>query len=118
MATLPYIDFPAISATAKAAIQSYGTPVEFLEVGQTSGRVVKAVIYKDQTSAILLQDADSSPALALLDPDDFPTRGPQKFDIIKCAVGGFAGIWTLTADAHPILAADTLPLYIVELRRN
>lgn len=118
MSTLPAIDFAGISATAQAAIQAYGTSVVYKPVGDDVGRTVKAVIYKDQTGDALLQDADSAPAMALLDPTDFASGPPAKFDTISSSTGGFVGTWSLTEDAHPILAADTLPLYIVNLRRN
>ena len=112
------VDFVAISKIASNAIQSYGTPVEYWEVGGTSGRTVKAVIYQEKTTLGLVQDSDSAPAMALLDPADFTSGIPQKFAQLRCSIGGFVGSWSLVADAHPILAENTLPLYTVELRRN
>jgi hypothetical protein len=112
------VDFVSIAGIASDAIQLYGTPVEYVEVGASTGRMVKSVIYQDKTTAALLQDSDSAPAMALLDPADFPSGLPQKFAQIRCSIGGFTGSWTLVADAHPILAQNTLPLYTAELRRN
>jgi hypothetical protein len=118
--SLPAVDFVEIAGIASEAIQLYGTPVEFVEQGQTTGRTVKSVIYKDQKREMLVQDANSTPAFALLDPTDFafPNRPPQMFDTIQASIGTFAGSWAIVADPHPIFAADQLPIYIVELRRN
>lgn len=112
------VDFNAIAVIASDAIQLYGTPVQYFEVGDTVGRTVKAVIYQDKVTAALIQDSDSAPAMVLLDPKDFQSGMPQKFAQIRCSIGGFTGSWSLVADAHPILAENTLPLYTAELRRN
>lgn len=118
--SLPYVDFGAIAGIAHDAIQTYGTTATFTEQGQTTGRVIKTVVYQDKTAGALIQDGDSVPALALLDSQDFqaPNRQPQQFDILTLAVGQFVGIWTLQADPHPVFAGDEMPIYICELRRN
>ena len=60
----------------------------------------------------MVQEADSVPALALLDPNDFkaPNRAPQQFDSLVISIGTFAGLWTIAADPHPIFAGDRLPI--------
>jgi hypothetical protein len=118
MTSLPVIDFAEIAATTKAMLQAYGSTVRYYDVGDTVGKDIKVVLYRDTVSAALVQDADSSAASALINPDDFLAGPPKKFSIIKANIAGFAGTWSLVADAHPIMAQDTLPLYLVELRRN
>lgn len=118
MTSLPTIDFEEIAATTKAMLQAYGSTVQYYDVGDTVGKSIKVVLYRDTVSAVMIQDADSSAASALINPDDFPGGAPKKFATIKANVAGFTGTWSLVADAHPIMAQDTLPLYLVELRRN
>lgn len=116
---LPAIDFEAIRNLSNDAIQSYGTAIEFIEEGQTVGRMVKSVIYQDKTSNILVQDLDSTPALALLSPLDFlsPKRRPQQYDMLKLG-GSFPAVWTITSDPHPVFAGDDNAIFICEIRRN
>lgn len=116
---LPSIDFLAISATAKDALATYGTPAEFIEGNATTGRTIRVVIYKDTEAEQLMSDVDSMPATGILNPDDFlsPYRQPRKFDKIKIAVGGFTRTYTVDS-VSPILAENTLPLLLVQLRAN
>lgn len=116
---LPSIDFTSIARTAKDALVAYGTPVEFIEGNAASGRTVRAVIYNDNRAEQLYQDADSTPATAILNPDDFaaPYRLPRKFDKLKITIGGFTRTYTIESP-HPILAQQTLPLILVQLRSN
>ena len=117
---LPEVDFAAIAGIAHDAIQSYGTSAEFVELDSQTGRTIKCVVYQDKTAALMVQDADSVPALALLDPADFSGayRSPQQFDSLRLTVGAFTGIWTINADPHPVFAGDELPIFLCELRRN
>ena len=117
---LPAIDFAFIRELSNDSIQSYGTAMEFIEQGQTVGRAVKAVIYKDDTSNVLVQDSDSTPSLGLLSPMDFlaPNRKPQQYDMLRIAVSGFEGTWTIISDPHPVFAGDDNSIFILQLRRN
>lgn len=118
---LPSIDFAAITETAKAALVAYGTPTDFIEQGQTTGRTVRTVIYRDgATIEKLINDADTSVANAILNPDEFqsPYRMPQKFDKLRVSVGGFTRTYTIDAPPAPILAADSLPLILAQVRAN
>jgi hypothetical protein len=117
---LPPIDFNAIASTAKDALEAYGTPAEFFEGNAATGRAIKAVIYNvDDDAEILVQDADTQTATAILNPDDFlsPNRMPRRFDKIKVSTGGFIRTYTIDA-VNPILAQATLPLLLVQLRAN
>lgn len=118
--TLPYIDFAEIAKTAKEAVSLYGTKMQFMLQGQTTGRQVSAVLYRDDKSEPLLMDADSSPANVLLNPDDFaaPNNMPRKFDTLQIAVQGFTRTYTFIEDAHPILAENQLPLLTGKVRAN
>ncbi len=116
--SLPPIDFAAISATARGALASYGTPVEFREGGTGTARTIHAVIYRDgQTLQQFIADADVEDAIAILNPDDFrdPNRMPQKFDRLTLSIEGFQRIYTIDSVA-PIIAASTLPLIQVRLK--
>lgn len=117
MSTLPSIDFGEIASMSSDAIQTYGTTVSFTALGETA-RNVKTVIYQDKASVPMVQDSDSTPALALLDPVDFPTTPPRQFDQMGVTMGAYSGLWTLASDPHPIFSGDFLALYICELRRN
>ena len=114
---LPAIDFAAISKTAKDALVAYGSPADFFEQNETTSRKIKAVVYKDERSETLLMDMDATPATAILNPDDFksPYRLPKKFDKIKINVAGFVRTYNIE-DVHPILAQETLPLILVQIR--
>lgn len=116
---LPAIDFAAIAATAKDALATYGSPAEFFEGTASTGRAIRAVIYRDERAEVFTQDADSMPATAILNPDDFvtPNRLPKKFDKIKISVAGFVRTYTVES-VSPILAQNTLPLILVQLRAN
>jgi hypothetical protein len=116
---LPPIDFAVIAQTAKDAIVSYGTPAIFYEGTATTGRAIKVVVYKDDTPETLQADADSMPATAILNPDDFatPYRSPRKFDKIKVELTGFVRTYTIES-VSPIAAQNTLPLLLVQLRAN
>lgn len=120
MSTLPPVDFNYIAAIAHDAIQMYGSPAEFTEHGAGLSRPVRVVVYRDERAGRLLQDADSVPALALLDGQDFqaPNRLPQQFDQIRVTADGATLNWTLNADPHPVYASYRLPIYIAELRRG
>jgi hypothetical protein len=114
---LPAIDFSQIAQTAKEALVAYGTSVEFFEQGDPIPRTVKAVVYRDAQAESMIEDIDSMPATCIMNPDDFapPRRMPQKFDQIRATVGGFVRTYTIE-DAHPILAQNTLPLILAQLR--
>jgi hypothetical protein len=120
---LPSIDFATIAATAKAALQTYGSPAEFILQGQSSGRTVRAVVYSDGAGtggvSQLIGDVDGSNATAILDPDDFapPHAFPKKFDLIRTSIGGFTRTYSIERPS-PILAADTLPLILCRLKAN
>ncbi len=119
--SLPAIDFATISETAKQALAAYGTTVEFIEAGASSGRSIRAVIYRDGAQVqSMIADADSSDAVAILNPDEFatPNRMPQKFDQIRVSIAGLSKTYTMSSDPAPILAANTLPLLLVRLRAN
>jgi len=62
-------------------IQVLGKPVQFFEVGQMTGRTVRArVVY---LSAAELQNAvEQYPMRITFDARDFPTRAPQKGDSV------------------------------------
>ena len=68
----------------------------------------------------MLNDADTSVANAILNPDEFlsPFRMPQKFDKLRVSVGGFVRTYTIDAAPAPILAADSLPLLLAQVRAN
>ena len=114
---LPSIDFAKISVPAKDALVAYGSPAMFTEQGASSGRIVKVVVYRDTQSEGMIGDLDSAPATAILNPDDYkaPNRMPRKFDTLKLDIGGFVRTYTIE-DVHPIVAADTLPLLLAQLR--
>jgi hypothetical protein len=116
---LPAINFGQIAKTAKDALSTYGTPAQFFEGNATTSRPIKVVIYKDEKAESLLADVDSKPATAILNPDDFaaPYRLPKKFDKIVIDVAGFVRTYTVES-AHPILAQETLPLILVQLKAN
>ena len=114
---LPAIDFAAISKTAKDALVAYGSPADFFEQNETVPRKIKAVIYKDERAETLLMDMDSMPATAILNPDDFkgPNRLPKKFDKIRVSVDGFTRTYNIES-VSPILAQETLPLILVQIK--
>lgn len=116
---LPAIDFDLIARTAKDALLTYGTSVTFFEQNDTNGRAIHAVIYRDDRTEALDGDASSVPATCILNPDEFiaPHRMPKRFDKIQVTVGGFARTYNVES-AHPILAQETLPLLLVQLRSN
>jgi hypothetical protein len=116
---LPSIDFAGIAKTAKDALVAYGTPAMFHEQNSATGRSIRVVIYNDRVSEQLALDVATKPATAILNPDDFvaPNRVPQKFDKIKINVAGFERTYAIES-VHPILAQDTLPLILVQLRAN
>ena len=117
--SLPTIDFQGIAATAKAALVAYGTTVQFQTKDGTTWRDIKAVIYNDERAQQLLNDANSMPATAILNPDDFvaPNPYPKRFDRIRVSVDGFQRTYTIESP-HPILAQVTLPLILVQLTAN
>lgn len=114
---LPAIDFSQIADTAKEALVAYGTAVEFFEQGDPIPRIVKAVIYRDVITESLIEDIDTMPATGILNPDDYapPYRLPQKFDQLRLNVGNFVRTYTIES-AAPIVAQNTLPLILVQLR--
>jgi hypothetical protein len=120
---LPSIDFVTIAATAKSALSTYGTDVVFILNGQTSGRTVKAVIYRDGGGvggvSQLVGDVNSMEATGILNPDDFssPYTLPKKFDLLKVNMGGTDRIYVVES-VSPIFAANTLPLLLVKLKAN
>lgn len=118
--SLPNIDFAEIAKTAKEAVSLYGTKMQFILAGETVGREVSAVLYRDDKTEPLLMDADSSPANVLLNPDQFaaPNTLPRKFDQLRISVQGFVRTYTFTEDAHPILAENQLPLLTGKVRAN
>lgn len=117
MATLPTIDFSSIASTAKAALVAYGTPALFQEKDSATWREIKAVVYKDEKAQQFLGDASSMFATAVLNPDDFLTRFPRKFDRIRVEAGGFQRTYNVES-VHPIPAQSTLPLLLVQLVSN
>lgn len=116
---LPSIDFSEIADTAKQALAMYGSPALFFEQNEVIGRMIKAVIYRDAINEPLDGDLDSNPATAIVNPDDFlaPRRLPRKFDKLQITIGGFTRTYNIES-AHPILAQQTLPLILVQLRAN
>lgn len=114
---LPAIDFSVIAQTAKDALVAYGSPADFFEGNATTSRKIKAVIYKDESAEVVLSDMDAMPATAILNPDDFktPYRMPKKFDKIKISVAGFTRTYNIES-VSPILAQETLPLILVQLK--
>ena len=116
---LPAIDFSVIAKTAKDALVAYGTPADFFEQNETTGRKIRAVIYKDERAEVMMMDMDSMPATAILNPDDFapPHRMPRKFDRIRIDVAGFVRTYNVES-VSPILAQETLPLILVQIKAN
>ena len=114
---LPAIDFGVIARTAKDALVAYGSPADFFEQNEAIGRKIKVVVYKDERAESVMMDMDAIPATAILNPDDFkaPHRMPKKFDKIKVDVAGFVRTYNVE-DVHPILAQETLPLILVQLK--
>jgi hypothetical protein len=118
---LPGVDFNEIAKIAHWAIANLGTPAQFTEMVEgTPARTIRAVVYRDNVAQQLLQEADTVPALGLLDGENFrpPNRPPQQFDQIEITADGITLAWTIGADPHPVYAGHRLPIFIVELRRG
>jgi hypothetical protein len=113
---LPALDFQAIDALAKEAIDLYGSPATytFHEGGTLQ---VKTVVYKENNTEQIQLDFDQDIAKALLNPAEFTNRMPERFDNITVDIGGFKKTYTVEG-VHPIFAETVLPMLIVELRAN
>ena len=114
---LPALNFIGLAEIAKQMLAMYGTSADFFEGKSETSRKIRAVISGGENAEVVVSDMDAMPATAVLNPDDFkaPHRMPRKFDKIRINVAGFQRTYNIESVA-PILAQDTLPLLMVQLK--